>query len=121
MSFNANVRHTGDVAIVDLSGRLTLGDGSGILRSTVKDLIDQGEKKILLNLKEITYIDSSGLGELVSSYASMRSAGGRIKLLNAEARIRDLLMATKIHTLFEDYTNEAIALISFSGSEAATA
>jgi len=120
MSFKATVRHTGDVAIVDLAGRLTLGDGSGTLRSTIKDLIAAGERKILINLKEITYIDSSGLGELVSSYATMTSAGGRIKLLNAEKRVRDLLTATKIHTLFEDYTNEAIALISFTG-EAASA
>ncbi len=121
MSFKATVRHTGDVAIVDLDGRLTLGDGSGILRGTIQDLIAEGSRKILLNLKQITYIDSSGLGELVSCNATMSKAGGRIKLLNAETRVRDLLTATKIHTLFENYSNEALALISFTGTEAAGA
>ena len=121
MSFKATVRHTGDVAIVDLAGRLTLGEGSGALRSTIKDLIAQGDKKILLNLKDVSYIDSSGLGEMIGSYASVANAGGRIKLLNAENRVRDLLTVTKLYSVFEDYSNEAIAVISFSGSEAARA
>jgi len=121
MSFKATVRHTGDVAIVDLAGRLTLGEGSGTLRSTIKDLISQGEKKILLNLKDVTYIDSSGLGEMVGSYASASNAGGKIKLLNAQKRVHDLLTVTKLYAVFEDFSNEAIALISFTGSEAAGA
>ena len=121
MSFKATVRHTGDVAIVDLAGRLTLGEGSGILRSTIKDLIAQGQKKILVNLKEVSYVDSSGLGELVGAYASVTNAGGQIKLLNAQNRVRDLLTITKLYSVFEDFSNEAMALISFTGGEAARA
>ena len=121
MSFKATVRHTRDVAIVDLAGRLTLGEGSGILRSTIKDLIAQGQKKILVNLKEVSYVDSSGLGELVGAYASVTNAGGQIKLLNAQNRVRDLLTITKLYSVFEDFSNEAMALISFTGGEAARA
>lgn len=118
MSFKATVRHTGDVAIVDLGGRLTLGDGSGTLRSTIKELIGAGSKKILVNLKDVSYIDSSGLGEMVSSYASVNSAGGQIKILNAQSRVRDLLTVTKLFSVFESFSDEAIALISFAGTAA---
>ena len=121
MSFKATVRRTGDVAIVDLSGRLTLGEGSGTLRSTIKDLVAQDQKKILINLKDVSYIDSSGLGEMVGAYASVSNAGGTIKLLNAQSRVRDLLTVTKLYSVFEDFTNESIALISFTGSETARA
>ncbi len=120
MSFKATVRHTGDVSIVDLAGRLTLGDGSGTLRSTIKDLIAQGNKKVLINLKEVTYIDSSGLGEMISSYASVTNAGGQIKLLGSQDRVRDLLTVTKLYSVFEDFSNEAQAVASF-GAEAARA
>ncbi len=118
MSFKATVRNTGDVAIVDLAGRLTLGEGSGTLRSTIKDLLAQGSKKILLNLKEVGYIDSSGLGEMVASYASVTNGGGRIKLMNAEARVRDLLTVTKLYSVFEDFSNESTAIASFKGEAA---
>jgi anti-sigma B factor antagonist len=121
MSFKATVRQTGDVSIVDLSGRLTLGEGSGTLRSTIKDLIAKGSRKILVNLKDVSYVDSSGLGEMISSYATVTNAGGQIKLLNAQNRVRDLLTITKLYSVFEDFSDEASALISFVGSDAARA
>jgi len=113
MAFKASVRRMGDVAIVDLEGRLTLGEGCGVLRSTVKDLIARGDKKILLNLKEVTYIDSSGLGQMISSYASVSDAGGTIKMLNAQSRVHDLLTVTKLYSVFESFNDESVALISF--------
>ena len=118
MSFKATVRQSRDVAIVDLAGRLTLGEGSGTLRSTIKDLIAQGQKKILLNLKDVSYIDSSGLGEMISSYASVTNAGGQIKLLQTQSRVRDLLTVTKLYSVFEDFSNEGIAVASFAGEAA---
>ena len=121
MSFKATVRQTGDVAIVDLAGRLTLGEGSGALRSAIKDLLAQGRRKILLNLKEVSYIDSSGLGEMISSYASVTNAGGHIKLLNTQNRVRDLLTVTKLFSVFEDFADEATAVKSFAAGDAARA
>jgi anti-sigma B factor antagonist len=118
MSFKAVVRHAGGVAIVDLAGRLTLGEGSGTLRNAVKDLIGRGEKKILLNMKDVSYLDSSGLGEMVGAYASVTNAGGEIKLLHTQNRIHDLLQVTKLFTLFADYTDENMAVNSFSGGAA---
>ena len=118
MAFKATVRHTGDVAIVDLAGRLTLGEGCGTLRDTIKSAIGAGDKKILVNLKDVTYIDSSGLGELVGSYASVANAGGTIKLLNAQSRVHDLLTMTKLYSVFESFNDEAVAVISFASSAA---
>lgn len=114
MNFRAGVRYSGDVAIVDLVGPLTLGDGSGTLRDTVKGLIDKGDKKILVKLKDVTYIDSSGLGELVGSYASAAKAGAMVKLLNVEGKVRNVLMIAKLSTVFESFNSESIALISFT-------
>ncbi len=114
MAFKAAVRHTGDVAIVDLSGRLTLGEGSGTIRNTIKDLVGKGEKKIVLNLKDVSYIDSSGLGEMVGAYASVTNAGGEIKLLNTQSKVHDLLQVTKLMTVFADFTDEGSAVRSFS-------
>ena len=85
MSCKASVRHVGDVVVVDISGRLTLGDGSGMIRNTIKDLVTGGERKILLNLKDVSYMDSAGLGEMVGAYASVSNIGGHIKLLNTQA------------------------------------
>ena len=114
MSFQAGVRYNGDVAIVDLAGPLTLGDGAGMLRETVKGLIDKGDRKILVKLSEVTQIDSAGLGEMVGAYASAAKAGGTVKLLHAENKVRNVLMMTKLFTIFESYNTEAIAVISFS-------
>ena len=118
MSCKAAVRHAGNVAIVDLSGRITLGEGSGLVRTTIKDLVQEGQVNMLLNLAEVTYMDSAGLGELVGSYASVTNKGGKIKLLNAQGRVAEVLNVTKLYTVFETFTDEAAALRSFSGEAA---
>jgi anti-sigma B factor antagonist len=107
-------RKVDGVTIVDLSGRITLGEGSVVLRDTVKDLSSQGDKKILLNLGDVTYIDSSGIGELVSAYTSVRNAGGELKLLNLTKKVHDLLQITKLYTVFDISDDEASAIASFS-------
>jgi anti-sigma B factor antagonist len=119
MPCKANIRQVGDVAIVDLSGRITLGDGSGVVRETVKDMLKGGQKKLLLNLGDVSYIDSSGLGELVSAYATGANQGAQIKLLNVQKRVHDLIQLTKLYSVFESFTNETAALQCF-GSKAAS-
>ena len=114
MSCTATVRQADDVTIVDLGGRVTLGDASCTLRKTVRDLIQRGERRILLNLKDVTYIDSAGLGELVGSYATMTNRGGQIKLLHAGNKVGDVLRATKLSLVFESFADEAEALRSFA-------
>jgi anti-sigma B factor antagonist len=115
MSLKANVRRAGDVAVIDLAGRITLGEeGSGLLRSTIKGLIQSGQRHLLVNLKDVTYLDSSGLGELVGAYASVTNAGGNIKLLNPQAKVHDLLQITKLLTVFVTFDDEAEALRSFA-------
>jgi anti-sigma B factor antagonist len=96
MKMTASTRLVGDVTIVDLSGRIALGDGSAGLRDLIRNLVSEGNKKILLNLRNVDYIDSSGLGELVSAFTSMRSKGGELKLLNLTKRVHDLLQITKL-------------------------
>jgi len=118
MACKANIRQVGDVVIVDMVGRITLGDGSGVVRETVKDLLKEGQRNLLLNLGEVTYIDSSGLGELVGAYATGVSQGARLKLLNVQKRVDDLLQVTKLYTVFESFTNETAALRSFSAQAA---
>jgi anti-sigma B factor antagonist len=113
MSFKAELRHVGDVAILDLAGRLTIGESAGALRSQVKELVHQGEKKVLLNLKDVSYVDSAGLGEMIAAFASVTNAGGQIKLLHTQAKIHDLLQVTKLITVFADYSDEAQAIQSF--------
>jgi anti-sigma B factor antagonist len=110
----ASSRKVDGVTIVDLSGRITLGEGSVVLRDTVKELSTQGDKKILLNLGDVTYIDSSGIGELVSAYTSVRNAGGELKLLNLTKKVHDLLQITKLYTVFDISDDEASAIASFS-------
>src|ERR1700676_2195114 len=95
----ASSRQVDGVTIVDLSGRITLGEGSVVLRDTVKDLSTQGQKKILLNLGNVTYIDSSGIGELVSAFTSVRNQGGELKLLHLTKKVHDLLQITKLYTV----------------------
>ena len=108
----ANTRRNGDVTIVDLSGQITLGENSVLLRQTIKDLAAKGERKILLNLAGVAFIDSGGLGELITSHANLSSQGGRMKLLQLQKRVSELLQLTKVTTIFEIYTNEAIAVLS---------
>jgi len=114
MSCKAAVHHAGNVAIVDLSGRVTLGEGCALVRSTVQDLLKSGNVKLLLNLADVTYMDSAGLGELVGSYASVTNKGGKIKLLNAQGKVAEVLNVTKLYTVFETFTDEAAALRSFA-------
>src|SRR5580658_5422129 len=119
MSLKATIRHSGNVAIVDLSGRLTLGEGSGLLRTTIKDLVGAGQNKILLNLKDVSYIDSAGLGEMVGSYATVTNQGGDVKLLNVQSKVTDLLQITKLFTVFATYTDETEAVRSFASAASA--
>ncbi len=113
MSIKASTRQVDKVTIVDMSGRITLGEGSSTLRETVRDLVSKGQKKIVLNLGDVSYIDSSGIGELVSSYTSVSNQGGHLKLLNLQKKVHDLLQITKLYTVFEVHTDEAAAVKSF--------
>jgi len=106
-------RQVGDVTVIDAVGRITLGEGSSTFREIVKDLVNKGNKKILLNLADVSYIDSSGIGELVSGFTSVSNAGGSLKLLKLTKRIQDLLQITKLYTVFGVFDDEAKALASF--------
>jgi len=106
-------RQVDGVTILDLSGRITLGEGSVILRDAVRELISKGRKNILLNLGEVSYIDSSGIGELVSAYTTIRNQGGELKLLNLTKKVHDLLQITKLYTVFDIQDDEASAVGSF--------
>ena len=107
-------RTVGDVVIVEVSGKITLGEGGdAILKDKMRSLIQQGHKKLLLNLGDVSYVDSAGLGEIVQSYATVTKNGGKLKLLNVTKRIKDLLSITKLLTVFECHDNEAEALKSF--------
>lgn len=109
----ATIREDSGIAIVDLSGRISLGDGSALLRKTVRDLLDQGHTRIILNLGDVNYIDSSGIGELVSGFTAVRNRGGELKLLNLTKKVNDLLQLTKLFTVFEVYNEERAAIGSF--------
>lgn len=113
MTMKASTRQLDGVTIVDLSGRITLGEGSVVLRDTVRDVIGQGHKKILLNLGDVTYIDSSGIGELVSAFTTVRNQGGELKLLNLTKKVHDLLQITKLYTVFDIKDDEATAIQSY--------
>ena len=114
MNLKISTRQVDGVNIVDCSGRITLGEGSVVLRDQVKDLLGKGQKKILLNLGDVNYIDSSGIGELVSAYTTVRNQGGELKLLNLTKKVHDLLQITKLYTVFEVFEDEAAAVRSYS-------
>lgn len=114
MSLDLNTRQSDGVAIVDLRGRITLGEGSVTVRNTVHDLLAKGQKSILLNLGDVNYIDSSGIGELVSAFTTAKKQGGELKLLNLTKKVHDLLQITKLYTVFDVKDDEAIAVKSFS-------
>ena len=114
MSMKATNRQVDGVAVVDMSGRITLGEGSVVLRDTIRDLIGKGSKKILLNLGDVTYIDSSGIGELVSAFTAVRREGGELKLLNLTKKVHDLLQITKLYTVFDIKDDEATAIKAFT-------
>lgn len=107
-------RSSGDVMILDLKGKLTLGDGDELLKDKVNSLIQQGYRKLLLNLEGVPYVDSAGLGEIVRTYTTVSRQGGKLKLLNLTKRIEDLLSITKLLTVFETFDTEQEAVKSFS-------
>ena len=113
MSVKLTTRQVGDVTVVDAVGRITLGEGASTFRDTIRDLAAGGHKKLLLNLAEISYIDSSGIGELVSGFTTVANQGGVVKLLNLTKRVQDLLQITKLYTVFEVHDDEAKAVQSF--------
>ena|SRR5215467_1853872 len=113
MPLQATHRDAGQVTVVDLSGRITLGDGSAPLRKMIRGLLDEQRTKIVLNLADVDYIDSSGIGELVSGFSAVKGRGGELKLLNLTKKVRDLLQITKLFTVFDVYTDESTAIRSF--------
>lgn len=113
MSCKATSREVGGVTVIDLNGRITLGEGSAMLRDLVRETLGGGHKKILMNLSGIDYIDSTGLGELVSAYRLIKSQGGELKLLKLNKKVTDLLQVTKLYTVFDIHNEEAQAIASF--------
>jgi anti-sigma B factor antagonist len=114
VSVKLSTRQVGDVTVIDAVGRITLGEGASTFRDTVKDLATKGHKKMLLNLSEVSYIDSSGIGELVSGFTTVTNHGGQLKLIGLTKRVKDLLQITKLYTVFEVFDDEAKAIRSFA-------
>ncbi|HYJ86265.1 MAG TPA: STAS domain-containing protein [Pyrinomonadaceae bacterium] len=108
-----NERQAGDVTILDMNGSVRMGEGAVSLRNSIRGLVDQGKKKILLNLHGVKNIDSSGIGELIANYTTVSRDGGQLKLLNLTEKIQNLLVITKLLTVFDSYDNESEALSSF--------
>ena len=106
----------GDVAVVDFSGKITLGEGSAILRKMIRELVEKGYRKILLDLADVDYIDSSGIGEMVAAFTTVRSAQGELKLLHLTRRVHDILQITRLYTVFDVQSDEASAMRSFRGT-----
>jgi anti-sigma B factor antagonist len=119
MNMTTSTRQSGNVTIVDISGRIILGEESAALRQMVCDLLSKGHKRILFNLGDVNYIDSSGLGHLVSAFTSVRKQGGELKLLNLTNKVHDLMQITKLYTIFDILDDEAAAVKSFGESAAA--
>jgi anti-sigma B factor antagonist len=113
MSLHATHREAGQVTVVELSGRITLGDDSALLRKTIRGLLEDQRKMILLNLADVDYIDSAGIGELVSGFIAVRNQSGELKLLHLTKKVRDLLQITKLFTVFDVFSDEGTALRSF--------
>ena len=114
MTMKSSSRQIDGITVLDLSGRITLGEGSVILRDTIRELIGRGQKKILLNLGDVSYIDSSGIGELVSAFTTVRNQGGELKLINLTKKVHDLLQITKLYTVFDIKDDETTAIKSFA-------
>lgn len=110
---NISERQVGEVTVLDMDGKITIGEGSVALRTAIRRLLEENKKKILLNLARVGYIDSSGIGELVSSYTAINNGGGQLKLLNLTQKLQDLLTITKLLTVFDVYESEEEALASF--------
>ncbi len=118
MSVKLTTHENGEVVIVDISGKLTLGEGTSALRTKIRELVAGGSRRIVLNLSNVTYMDSSGLGELIGSHTTLAIAGGEMKLLNLAGHVHDLLKVTKLVTVFEVFEDEASAVNSFSAAQA---
>ena len=119
MALTAKTRRVGNVAIVDLTGRITLGESTGILRDELRSLLAQGNKQIILNMAGVSYVDSAGLGELVSAYTTATNQGGSLKLLHLQGKLHDLMQITKLHTIFAAFDDEKKAVESFGAGAAA--
>ena len=119
MALNIKTRQDGNVTIIDLSGKITLGENTGILREELRKLMAEGKKNIILDMKEVSYVDSAGLGELVGAYTTAANQGGAVKLLHLQGKLRDLMQITKLFTIFPAFDNEKEAVQSF-GAAAAT-
>jgi anti-sigma B factor antagonist len=113
MELRATYRDAGVVTVVDIGGRITLGEGSALLRKTIRELLDEGRTKIVLNLADVNYIDSSGIGELVTAFTTVKKNGGNLKLLHLTKKVHDLLQLTKLFTVFDVYSDENTAVVSF--------
>ncbi len=109
----ATTRQVDSITVIDVSGRITLGEGCTQLRQLIRDLLGKGSKNILVNLADVTYIDSSGIGELVSAFTAVSNQGGQLKLLNLTKKVHDLLQITKLYTVFDVHDDEAKAISSF--------
>ncbi|HET9298898.1 MAG TPA: STAS domain-containing protein [Candidatus Polarisedimenticolaceae bacterium] len=109
----ARVRQVGQVAVVDIEGKITIGEGDMVLRDRVVELLDKGSHAIVLNLEKVTYMDSAGIGELVACYKRAKEKGGTVKLLNPSGKVLDLLTLTKLEEVFETYRQEQEAVGSF--------
>lgn len=110
---HATHRDAGLVTVLDVSGRITLGEGSAFLRQKIRQLLEEKRTNILVNLGDVSYIDSSGIGELVSAYTAVKSRGGELKLLHLTKKVHDLLQITKLYTVFDVHSDESAALLSF--------
>jgi anti-sigma B factor antagonist len=118
MSLQIHTRELPDVVILDLDGRITLGEGASSLRQAVKDLLMKGERRIILNLTKVQYVDSAGLGELVGIYVTVRNQGGEVKMTGVNSKILGLMQVTKLHTIFDVRTDESAALAAFGSASA---
>ncbi len=114
MSVKMSSRQVGDVTVVDAAGRITLGEGASVFRDMIRDLAAKGDRKILVNLTDVSYIDSSGIGEMVSGFTTVTNHGGQLKLLGLTKRVKDLLQITKLYTVFEVFDEEPAAIRSFA-------
>jgi len=119
VSMKVTIRQVDSVTVVDVSGRITLGEGCTQLRELVRDQLSKGNKWILLNLADVTYIDSSGIGELVSAFTGVAKQGGALKLLHLTKKVHDLLQITKLYTVFDVHDDEARAIGSFEKASSA--
>ena len=117
MALTASVRRVEDVCIVDLNGKITLGENTGYLREEMRSLLSEGTKKIVLNMADVGYVDSAGLGELVGLYTTAANRGGSLKLLNLQGKMRNLMEVTKLYTIFQVFEDEKAAVSSFDERE----